>query len=155
MDSLSELLGVLAGAVLAVLFVTGSVVLPSRPAQPAALVGYAAFVVLAGVALVTADPMGRSFGAVYLALGGVCALLLAAPRWRRWTGREQGWVPLGLGLTTLLLLIGIGMGADGLLALLLAPESKAATSTGLVNGLLLGAVGAVVVHVGRSLLRRG
>ncbi|WP_309571763.1 hypothetical protein [Deinococcus sp.] len=154
MNSTAEFLGVLGGAALAVLTVTWSAALRPRPAQVTALLGLVALGVLAGMAVLTGDTMARSFGVVYLMVGAVCALGLALPRWLRWTGLERLWVPPGMGAFTLLALIAVGMGADALLTALLAPDTKAASSSGLVNGLFIGALGTVLAHVVGSLRPR-
>ncbi|GHF39566.1 putative membrane protein YdfJ with MMPL/SSD domain [Deinococcus metalli] len=154
MESVAEILGVLAGALLATVTVTAGAALPPRTAQPGALLGFLALAVLVAAVLVTGDAMARSFGVVYVLLGAVAALALGAPRWLAWPGLERPWVPPGLGVALLLALIGVGLGVDAVLSRMLAPALKAPASSGVVNGLLIGALGAVLFTGGAALRRR-
>lgn len=135
---MSVLGGVLGGLLTFAVVLAGLFVRPA-PARVLGALGWLALVAGVGFALWPLlghdpDPLG-AFAAIYLGLGVLAGLLFAAPRRLRWP-REAGWVPLGMGLLTALVLTVSGLGIDAGLAQLLPLEHKAVVSYGFVNGLL-------------------
>ncbi len=147
------ILGLLLGAGVSVGVLLAMTALPVAWARGVAAVVSLALLAVLGSVLFASDSMGRSFGAVYLVVGLVAGAVLALPRLLRYAGQEPVWISLGLGVASVLLLIGVGVGVDSLLGAVLPQEPdpasgeylKGVISHGLSNGLLIASPVVVVV----------
>lgn len=138
------ILGLLLGAGVSVGVLLAMTALPLVWARGVAALAFVALLAVLGSVLFASDSMGRSFGAVYLAVGLLAGAVMALPRLLRYAGQEPVWISLGLGLAAVLLLIAAGLGVDTVLGAALPPPDpqtgisvKAQISQGLSNGLLI------------------
>ncbi len=145
------ILGLLLGAGVSVGVLLSVMALPPGWARGVAVAALM-LAFLLGSVLFRGDSLERSFGAVYLAMGVLAAVVLALPHLLRSVGHGPIWVSLGLGVAALLSLIVAGVGVDALLGVLLPPPEsqtgiyiKGQISQGLSNGILLASPVMVVI----------
>ncbi|MDV6376125.1 hypothetical protein [Deinococcus arenicola] len=146
------ILWLLLGASVTVCVLLFVLALPLAWARGAAVLAVLALIAVLGSILFAPGSLERGFGAVYLILGLLAAVVLSLPRLLKYAGLEPVWVGLGLGMVATLLLIGVGMGVDATLKALLPPPDpqtgisvKAQILQGLSNGILFAAPVVVVV----------
>ncbi|CAM3834876.1 hypothetical protein [Deinococcus frigens] len=139
-----EILGLLLGAGVSAAVLLVLTALPLAWARGVAVLAALAVIFVLGSVVFAGGSLERSFGAVYLALGLLAAVVLSLPRLLQFAGLEPVWVSLSLGVAAVLLLIAAGVGLDALLGALLPPPDpqsgssvRAQVSQGLSNGMLI------------------